>query len=47
MVHTDYSIMGASIHVAIFDDRIEITNSGCLPFGLSMEAAIVWDFTVA
>jgi ATP-dependent DNA helicase RecG len=40
LVHTDYSIKGASITVAIFDDRIEITNPGCLPFGLSMEAAL-------
>lgn len=40
LVHTDYSIVGASIQVAIFDDRIEITNPGCLPFGLSMEAAL-------
>lgn len=40
LVHTDYSIKGVSIQVAIFDDRIEITNPGCLPFGLTMEAAI-------
>jgi predicted HTH transcriptional regulator len=40
LVHTDYSIKGASINIGIFDDRIEITNPGCLPFGLSMEAAL-------
>lgn len=40
LVHTDYSIKGASINIAIFDDRIEITNPGGLPFGLSMEAAL-------
>jgi len=40
LVHADYSIKGASINIAIFDDRIEITNPGCLPFGLSMEAAL-------
>ncbi len=40
LLHTDYSIKGASIQVAIFDDRIEITNPGCLPFGLSFEAAL-------
>lgn len=39
LVHTDYSIKGASIHVCIFEDRIEITNPGVLPFGLTMEAA--------
>jgi len=40
LVHSDYSIKGASIQIAIFDDRIEITNPGGLPFGLSMEAAL-------
>ena len=40
LVHTDYSIKGCSINIAIFDDRIEITNPGSLPFGLSMEAAL-------
>jgi ATP-dependent DNA helicase RecG len=40
LLHTDYSIMGASIQIAIFDDRIEITNPGCLPFGLSLEEAL-------
>lgn len=40
LLHTDYSIKGASIQVTIFEDRIEITNPGCLPFGLSFEAAL-------
>lgn len=40
LLHTDYSIKGSSIQVAIFEDRIEITNPGCLPFGLSFEAAL-------
>jgi len=40
IVHSDYSIKGSSISIAIFDDRMEITNPGCLPFGLSMEAAL-------
>lgn len=40
LLHTDYSIKGASIQIAIFDDRIELTNPGCLPFGLSFEAAL-------
>jgi ATP-dependent DNA helicase RecG len=40
LFHTDYSIPGASITVAIFDDRIEITNPGTLPYGLSLEAAL-------
>jgi predicted HTH transcriptional regulator len=40
LLHTDYSIKGSSIQIAIFDDRIEIINPGCLPFGLSFEAAL-------
>lgn len=40
VVHADYSVAGASIEVCIFDDRIEITNSGALPFGLTLEAAL-------
>lgn len=37
IVHADYAIQGMSIKVAIYDDRIEISNPGMLPFGLSME----------
>lgn len=40
LLHADYSIIGANIEVAIYDDRIEITNPGSLPFGLSMEMAL-------
>lgn len=40
LLHADYSIKGASITIGIFDDRMEITNPGCLPFGLSMESAL-------
>lgn len=40
LIHTDYSTKRSSLQVAIFDDRIEITNAGCLPFGLSLEAAL-------
>jgi len=40
LVHTDYSVRGASVQVAVFDNRIEVTNPGCLPFGLTMEAAM-------
>lgn len=40
IVHADYSIGGMSINVAVFDDRIEISNPGSLPFGLTLEAAI-------
>ena len=40
IVHADYSIGGAGTKVAIFDDRIEITNPGLLPFGLTLESAL-------
>ncbi len=36
--HRDYSIGGGSIAVALFDDRLEITSSGTLHFGLTTEA---------
>lgn len=40
LLHADYSIKGSSIMIAIFDDRIEITNPGAIPFGLTMEKAL-------
>lgn len=40
VVHADYSIGGTGIKVAVFDDRIEITNPGLLPFGLTLQAAL-------
>src|SRR3990167_5376194 len=40
LLHSDYSMKGTSIQIAIFDDRIEITNPGALLFGLSMETAL-------
>ncbi len=40
IVHTDYAIKGMHISVAIFDDRIEITNPGGLPFGFTLEKAL-------
>ena len=40
VVHADYSIGGAGVKVAVFDDRIEIANPGLLPFGLTLEAAL-------
>ena len=36
--HRDYSIGGGSVAVAIYDDRLEITSSGTLHFGLTTEA---------
>ena len=37
IVHRDYSISGADIKFAIFDDRIEITSPGLLPKTLDIE----------
>jgi ATP-dependent DNA helicase RecG len=36
--HRDYSIVGGSVAVAVFDDRLEVTSSGTLHFGLTAEA---------
>jgi predicted HTH transcriptional regulator len=40
IIHTDYAVKGSSIIVAIFDDRLEITNPGAVPYGLSLEGAL-------
>lgn len=40
IVHADYAMKGVYISIAIFDDRIEITNPGGLPFGFTMEKAL-------
>lgn len=40
IVHADYSVTGSSIIVSIFDDRLEITNPGAVPYGLSLESAL-------
>ena len=40
IVHAEYAIKGIPITIAIFNDRIEITNPGALPFGLTMEKAL-------
>jgi ATP-dependent DNA helicase RecG len=36
--HRDYAIGGGSVAVAIYDDRLEVTSSGTLHFGLTAEA---------
>ena len=35
LCHRDYSIGGGSVGVAVYDDRLEITSSGSLHFGLT------------
>ena len=35
--HRDYTIGGGSVAVAIYDDRLEITSTGTLHFGLTTE----------
>jgi len=37
LCHRDYSIGGGSLGVAIYDDRLEVTSSGTLHFGLTPE----------
>lgn len=34
--HRDYSIAGGAVGVAIYDNRLEISNTGSLPFGLTL-----------
>lgn len=41
IVHADYAVKGIPISIAIFDNRIEITNPGCLPFGFTLEKAMI------
>jgi ATP-dependent DNA helicase RecG len=37
ILHSDYSLAGSPIRIAIFDDRLEIENPGILPFGMTFE----------
>ena len=36
LAHRDYSYAGGSIDIAVYDDRIEISNNGDLPHGVSL-----------
>ncbi len=38
LCHRDYSIGGGSVGVAVYDDRLEVTSSGSLHFGLTPES---------
>lgn len=37
LCHRDYSIGGGSVAIAVYDDRLEITSSGTLHFGLTID----------
>ncbi len=37
LCHRDYSIPGGAISIGIYDDRLEISSTGVLPFGLKPE----------
>jgi ATP-dependent DNA helicase RecG len=37
LCHRDYSIGGGAVSIAIYDDRLEISSTGVLPFGLTPE----------
>lgn len=41
LLHADYSMTGCHIQIAIFDDRIEFTNPGNLPFGQTLRQAVL------
>jgi len=41
ILHSDYSMKGSHIQVAVFDDRIEFTNPGGLPFGQTIQKALL------
>lgn len=40
LLHSDYSMKGCHIQIAVFDDRIEFTNPGGLPFGQTLQKAL-------
>ncbi|MDE2872901.1 MAG: putative DNA binding domain-containing protein, partial [Gemmatimonadota bacterium] len=37
LCHRDYSIVGGSVAIAVYDDRLEVTSAGALHFGLTPE----------
>ena len=37
LCHRDYSIVGGSVGIAVYDDRLEVTSAGTLHFGLTPE----------
>lgn len=37
LVHRDYSYVGGSVDIAVYDDRVEISNNGNLPHGVNLK----------
>ncbi|MCO5178263.1 MAG: putative DNA binding domain-containing protein [Thermomicrobiales bacterium] len=40
LCHRDYGVPGGAVSIAIFDDRLEISSTGLLPFGLTPDDLI-------
>ena len=40
LMHADYSIIGSTIMVAVFSDRLEISNPGWIQFCMTLEDAL-------
>jgi predicted HTH transcriptional regulator len=40
IIHADYSLLGDSIMISVFDNHIEIKNPGGIPVGMTLERAI-------
>ena len=52
IAHTDYSLTGMRIMVAIFSDRLEVQSPGILPFGMTLDnfragTSIIRNHTIA
>src|SRR5207237_1365963 len=41
LCHRDYSVGGGAVSIAIYDDRLEISSTGVLPFGLTPEDLVL------
>lgn len=37
LCHRDYAVSGGAVSIAIYDNRLEISSTGVLPFGLTVE----------
>lgn len=41
IIHSDYTLTGINITIAIYDDFMEITNPGGMPLGMTVERALI------